>query len=167
MSIELLINEFIDSLTIDKNKIKDLLNTDSSIIGYNYDADLLFNMLEKYKLDEIDLYQFDLSSKVLLVIIEKDPVITLKVILTNLIMNKKMVLFINNSFLNINNFLINKYTKQKISYNLKGEIYLDTNISYNKYAKVKENFDQIVYIGKSENSEEIKKDFSNLKFISE
>lgn len=167
MSIELLINEFIDSLTIYKNKIKDLLNTDSSIIGYNYDADLLFNILEKYKLDEIDLYQFDLSSKVLLVIIEKDPVITLKVILTNLIMNKKMVLFINNSFLNINNFLINKYTKQKISYNLKGEIYLDTNISYDKYAKVKENFDQIVYIGKSENSEEIKKDFSNLKFISE
>lgn len=167
MSKEILINEFIESLIIDKNKIEDLSKIDFKVMDYSYDISSLFNLIEKYQSDEVDIYQFDLVSKVVLIITEGDPLINLKLIISNIILNKKVVLFINNNFVGINTFLINKMTNLKINYNLNSEIYLDTNNNYNKYIKVENKFDEIIYIGKQEAFEKIKKDFNNLKYISE
>lgn len=167
MSKEILINEFIESLIIDRNKIEDLSKIDFKVMGYSYDISSLFNLIEKYQSDEVDIYQFDLVSKVVLIITEGDPLINLKLIISNIILNKKVVLFINNNFVGINTFLINKMTNLKINYNLNSEIYLDTNNNYNKYIKVENKFDEIIYIGKQEAFEKIKKDFHNLKYISE
>lgn len=167
MSKEILINEFIESLIIDRNKIEDLSKIDFKVMGYSYDISSLFNLIEKYQSDEVDIYQFDLVSKVVLIITEGDPLISLKLIISNIILNKKVVLFINNNFVGINTFLINKMTNLKINYNLNSEIYLDINNNYNKYIKVENKFDEIIYIGKQEAFEKIKKDFNNLKYISE
>ncbi len=162
-----LVYEYIDLIKKDQYQLEEIDNIDFDIMGYSDSINNINYLIENFKIDDLDLYNLNPESKILFVITDGQPLITLKVVLSNIYQNKKIVLFINNNFVGVNTFLINKYTKIKIKYDLNGEMFLENSQSYNKYIALAEKFDEILFIGEEEMYNEIKKDFNNIKYIKE
>lgn len=162
-----LVYEYIDLIKKDQYQLEEIDNIDFDIMGYSDSINNINYLIENFKIDDLDLYNLNPESKILFVITDGQPLITLKVVLSNIYQNKKIVLFINNNFVGVNTFLINKYTKIKIKYDLNGEMFLENSQSYNKYIALAKKFDEILFIGEEEMYNEIKKDFNNIKYIKE
>lgn len=167
MNRQEIVNSLLNKLESSTSKFEALNKIDSCVMGYDFDISLLSDLVNNYMNDTVDNYLLDLTSKIILIITEGNPLITLKIILTNIFANKKIIIFPNNSFIGINKLLVHLYLETIKEYDLKGEIYLEEQDSIDKYIKVQEKIDEVLVIGENELFEMFKYDFKFSKYIEE
>lgn len=118
-------NEILEYLSIEEQKVEELIEIDNDIMNTKYSFNDYYNAIESRF--NIEIEQIDIKENTVF-ITEGDVILTLD-ILRRFNTDKKIVIFVNQSYLGMNKWLMSKY------YEITGNnnIILDEGINYNKY----------------------------------
>lgn len=118
-------NEILEHLSNEEQIVEELINIDNDIMNTKYSFNDYYNAVESRF--NIEIEQIDIKENTVFVT-EGDVILTLD-ILRRFNTEKKIVIFVNQSYLGMNKWLMSKY------YEITGNnnIILDEGINYNKY----------------------------------
>ena len=142
--MNILLNKMIE----EKEIIEELINIDNEVMNTNYVFNDYLSLFNNYLNTDNKLINVDRN---IVFITEGDVLITLD-ILSRIITSNKVVIFINQGFVGMNKWLINKYCEITGNNN----IMIDTDINYNKYI---EKGYVVIPIGESGIIDQVMEDF--------
>lgn len=140
--------EIIDFIINEKDILMELIKIDNQIMYQNMTYDMFLNKA----MEVIGKRKYIETDKKLLFITEGNPILTLNILNNIVMVDKEVVLFVNQSYQGLNRWLFDKYLK--ITGNVKHTI--DFGINYNKY--IGRDY-KVVSIGEKEFREEVFRDF--------
>lgn len=141
-------NEILEHLSNEEQIVEELINIDNDIMNTKYSFNDYYNAIESRF--NIDIEQIDIKENTVFVT-EGDVILTLD-ILRRFNTAKKIVIFVNQSYLGMNKWLMSKY------YEITGNnnIILDEAVNYNKY--IDKGF-KVIPLGEEGLIEQVMEDF--------
>lgn len=141
-------NEILEHLSNEEQIVEELINIDNDIMNTKYSFNDYYNAIESRF--NIDIEQIDIKENTVFVT-EGDVILTLD-ILRRFNTAKKIVIFVNQSYLGMNKWLMSKY------YEITGNnnIILDEEVNYNKY--IDKGF-KVIPLGEEGLIEQVMEDF--------